>query len=452
MPMGRSALTRGGSMARTAIVAARWEGLSLASRFALASAAILVLGAGLLGVWITREIETSVIRRVAADSSLYVEALVGPHVQSLPATGSLEEDARRALASALETASARGVVSFKIWSPDGTIVYATDAHLVGRRPVSHDLAAALGGTVVSARSPLDDEENEFERAIARELIETYIPIRPPGADRVIAVAEFYQRPDLLEAELERARTSTWAVIAAATAVMYALLAGMVRAGSDTIERQRAALTSAVAELRRTTQRLRDVGAARSETDEAMRRRVARELHDGLAQDLAAALVALPKDDGGLVRAGIESALTEVRTLATGLALPDIEPLTVAGVVERACEDHFRKTGRRPGLEIEDLPARASHTTKIAVYRVLQEALSNSFRHAPGAAVRVRARMVDGALELVCHDEGPGMPADAIPGLGLRGMHERVELLGGTLKVGGIGGAGTRVAATVPLEP
>lgn len=451
MGMGRSALTAGRRGARSSAMDERWRRLSLATRFALASAAILLGGAALLGMWVTREIETSVIRRVAADSALYVEALVGPHVQSLRENGTLGEEERRALSGALAHASEpRGVVSIKIWSPDGTIVHATDPHLVGSRPSSEGLELALAGTVVSSRSSLREEENDFERALADELIETYIPIRQPATDSVIAVAEFYQRPDLLEAELGRARTSTWAIIAAATAVMYALLAGMVRAGSDTIERQRRALEAAVSDLTRTARRLREVGAARAETDEAARRRVARELHDGLAQDLAAALVSLPRD-GTLARRGIESALGEVRALATGLALPELGSLTLDAVVERACEDHERKTGRKVAREIEAMAA-AGQPLKIATYRVLEEALSNALRHASGAPVRVRARQRDGELRIECEDDGPGLPPEVRSGLGLRGMRERVELLGGTLELVRGTRGGTRVVATIPVEP
>lgn len=426
--------------------------LSLATRFALASAAILLAGAALLGIWVTREIETSVIRRVAADSALYVEALVGPHIQSLPEKGMLDEGERLALGRALAQASvARGVVSIKIWSSDGTIVHATDPHLVGSRPVSQGLERALAGTVISSRSSLDEEENEFERAVAGELIETYIPVRQLATDRIIAVAEFYQRPDLLEAELGRARTSTWAIIAISTALMYVLLAGIVRAGSDTIERQRRALQAAVSDLTRTTTRLREVGAARAETDEALRRRVAHELHDGLAQDLAAALIALPTDNGSIARAGIESALAEVRTLATGLALPDLASLSLGAVVERVCEDHERKTGRAVRRDVAALPE-VAQPMKIAVYRVVQEALSNALRHASGAPVRVRAAQWDGAIRIECEDDGPGLPKDFHPGLGVRGMRERVELLGGGFELGRGAHGGTRVLATIPLEP
>ncbi|HUG55511.1 MAG TPA: ATP-binding protein [Candidatus Limnocylindrales bacterium] len=432
-------------------MAERWRRLSLASRFAIASAAILVAGALVLGTWVTREIETSVLRRVAADSALYVEALIAHHLQPLGGGGRLGEADRLALAGVLEQASvARSVASIKIWSAEGTIVHATDPRVIGSAPASAGLQKALAGGVVSHRTPLRQEEHAYERALATELIETYIPIRQPSTDRIIAVAEFYQRVDVLEAELARARASTWTIIVAATLLMYALLAGIVRAGSDTIERQRRALEVAVADLRRTTRRLREVGAERAETDEGMRRRVARELHDGLAQDLAAALMAMPRGDGSIARAGIKSALAEVRALATGLALPDLVPLTLDAVVDRACEDHERKTGRPVAREVGPMPD-ASQPVKIAAYRVLQEALSNALRHAPGAPVRVCASRRNGTVRIECEDGGPGLPRELRPGLGLRGMRERVELLGGTLELGAGAAGGTRVVATIPLE-
>jgi hypothetical protein len=241
----------------------RWR---LSTRFAVASAAILFVGAATLGVWVTREIETSVLRGVAADSALYVEALVGPRLQAL-VTGTLPVPDRLALEEALRRAARGRIVSIKIWDPDGRVAYATDPTVVGRRFASRGLDTAVRGSVVSRRSDLRGDENAFERAIAPSLIETYVPLRAAG-DRVVAVAEFYQVPDLLQAELDRARTSTWSIIVVATLAMYALLAGMVRRGSDTIEWQRA-------RLEETAARLRELSAARAQTDEEQRRRVAR---------------------------------------------------------------------------------------------------------------------------------------------------------------------------------
>jgi len=420
----------------------RWR---LATRFAAASAVILCLGAATLGVWVTREIETSVTRRVAADSALYVETLVGPRLQGL-VSGSLAPDERLALEDALRGAARGRIVSIKIWDPDGTIAYATDPAVVGRRFASRGLQAAIGGSVASRRSDLRGEENAFERAFGDSLIETYIPLRSDD-QRVVAVAEFYQVPDLLDAELDRARLSTWAIIAAATTVMYVLLAGMVRRGSDTIEWQRS-------RLEETTARLRELSAARAETDEEQRRRVARELHDGLTQDLATALLTLDRDDTrrtALARTAIESALDEVRSLARGLALPDLAALELAAVVERACSDHERKIGRHVARSIAPLPSGASPALKIAAYRILQEALANAFRHAGAADVSVRAAASDGWLVLECADRGPGFDARDREGLGIRGMRERAELLGGRVEIGADGDAGTLVRVCLPVS-
>lgn len=417
----------------------------LSTRFAVASALILLAGAAVLGTWVTREIEASVVRRVAGDSALYVDALLGPRVQGL-VSGALSIDDRAALDDALRRAARGRIVSIKIWTPDGRVAYATDPALIGRRLASAGLAPALGGSVVSSRSDLQGEENAFERALAPSLIETYVPLRAGGDERVVAVAEFYQLPDLLEAELDRARIETWSIIAVATVAMYALLAGMVHRGSDTIEWQRRRLED-------TTTRLRDVSAARAQTDEEQLRRVARDLHDGLTQDLATALLTLDHDDtrrSALARAAIESALSEVRSLTRGLALPDLVPLELPAVVERACVDHERKVGRRVERCVEPLPPVVSPSLKIAVYRILQEALANAFRHGADAPVTVHVAVRDGALLVECADLGPGLDGNG-EGLGIRGMRERAELLGGSLDVRTRDEGGTLVTATLSLS-
>lgn len=436
---------RGGAL--VAAARRRLGRLSLAGRFALASAVILLSGAMILGGWLTQEVETSVIRRVAADSALYVEALVADEVQALGARP-LSEEQRGRLRRAFDQPIREGrLLSVKIWNGRGEIVYATDETLVGTSPSSSGFRAALGGSVVSRRTGLGEEEQAYERRLARSLIETYIPLRVASTDRIVAVAEFYQRPDLLEAELDRVRRSTWLIIAIATIAMYVLLAGMVRAGSDTIEWQRA-------RLEETTARLREVSAARAQTDEEQRRRVARELHDGLTQDLATALLTLDRDDtrrSALARAAVESALAEVRSLTRGLALPDLARLELAAVVERACSDHERKVGRHVTRRVATLPAGASAALKIAAYRILQEALANAFRHAQNAPVTVNAVAQDGALVLECADEGPGLDPSSDEGLGIRGMRERAELLGGRLEIQPADRGGTVVSATLPLS-
>lgn len=428
----------------------RFARLSLATRFALMSAGVLVVGGLVLGSRVGDEIESRVLHRVAADSALYVEALLEDSVASL-ASGPFTEAERDRLSRRLERAISKRVASIKIWRADGTIAYATDVTMVDQRPSSRGFTRAMAGDVVSEMSELDQDEHAFERGLSTRLIETYIPLRN-GTEQIVAVAEFYQLPDLLQTEIDRARLSTWAFIAVATIAMYLLLAGIVRAGSHTIDEQRRALERTVSELSRATVRLREASASRAETEEAALRRVARELHDGLAQDLATALLTLGRPGHvEMTRAAVDSALREIRTLAKGLALPDLDPMSPEALVAQACTDHELKTGRSVGREIGPLPPMGV-PVKIAAYRVVQEALSNAFRHAPGATrVVIRARHMDGYLRLECEDDGLGIPDHPTLGLGLRGMRERVELFGGSLELlrGGWGGA--LVRATIPLS-
>lgn len=421
--------------------------ISLAARFALLSAGVLIVGAVLLGTLVAREVETSVLHRVAADSALYVEALLEEHIPSL-ASGTLSTAERADLSGHLEKAVAKRVASIKIWHADGTIAYATDPAVIGVRMSSRGFRTAMGGDVSSAISGLDEDEHRFERTLAPRLIETYIPLRN-GAEPVVAVAEFYQYADLLQADIDRARMSTWLVIAVATVVMYVLLAGMVRAGSRTIDDQRRALERTIGELSSATNRLRGASASRAETEEAVLRRIARDLHDGLAQDLATALLTLGKPGHSeLTRAAIESGLKEIRSVTKGLALPELGPMSLAALVEQACADHESKTGRTVARDIGPLSPVAT-PIKIAVYRIVQEALSNTFRHAPDSNVVVRAHDPGGMLSLECEDDGPGMPQRPTFGLGLRGMRERAELFGGALELLPGGRGGTLVRATFP---
>lgn len=427
---------------------ARW---SLSARFAAASALVLIVGAALLGAWVTRQIEENVLHRAAANSAMYVEALIGPSIRQANISKQWAPEGQSLEIAFAELTSTRRIVSIKVWAPDGTILYATDRSLVGRIFANDGLRTALRGEVVSDRSDLDEDENVSERQSARELIETYIPIRDEPSGQVVAVAEFYQPTDLLDVDLRQSRLWTWGLIGLATVAMYLLLYKIVRSGSDTIEHQRHQLGIAVDQLSLTTRRLREASAARAETDEASLRRVARELHDGLAQDLAAALITMKGGDGSaMTRAALESALAEVRALASGLAAPDVAPLALPDVVDQVCAEHERKTGQPVERDVHDLPSEVVEPVKIAVYRVLQEALSNSFRHAGPGPVRVVAAVRDGVLRIECLDDGPGIHANGSKGLGLRSMRERVELLDGSLTIARRGGRGTVVRAVIPL--
>jgi signal transduction histidine kinase len=137
-------------------------------------------------------------------------------------------------------------------------------------------------------------------------------------------------------------------------------------------------------------------------------------------------------------------------LARGLALPELAALDLGEVVERACSDHERKIGRHVDRAIGPLPVTSSPALKIAAYRILQEALANAFRHANGSAASVRVAARDGWVVLECVDAGPGLDGHE-EGLGIRGMRERAELLGGRVEIGTDGSSGTVVRASLPVS-
>lgn len=102
-----------------------------------------------------------------------------------------------------------------------------------------------------------------------------------------------------------------------------------------------------------------------------------------------------------------------------------------------------------------MPEQASLSVKITLYRVVQEALNNAYRHAAGAGQRVEARGLPGQIAIDISDQGPGFgPEQHEPPeehLGIVGMRERVESLGGRFRIESAPGRGVRITAVLPLQ-
>lgn len=207
-------------------------------------------------------------------------------------------------------------------------------------------------------------------------------------------------------------------------------------------------------------RAAQVGLAdRTRADE--RNRIARELHDVIGHSLTVSLLhvssarlALQEDPAEAVAALEEAerlgrqSLAEVRQ-AVGLLRDDGSsrtPLPGAGQLPQLVES-FRRAGARVSYDVQGDPDHLPETTGLTVYRILQEALTNTARHAPGAAVEVRLTVADHETVLSVRSAGPpGVPNRA--GAGLPGMAERAAALGGQVDAGPEG-PGWQVRATLP---
>jgi signal transduction histidine kinase len=198
-------------------------------------------------------------------------------------------------------------------------------------------------------------------------------------------------------------------------------------------------------------------------NERSRRRIGADLHDGPAQALALALLRLEDgpsrgpisdDDLVTVRRAVNDALVDLRSIAADLRMPALTHLSVAEVAERAVRDHEHHAGTKIALHLERMPEQVVPLAiKIALLRTLQEALSNATRHGLGRDVAVRLASDGVTLQLEVRDAGPGFAVTSVADgdhLGLEGMRERTELLGGTFSIESSVGNGTVVRASWPL--
>jgi signal transduction histidine kinase len=443
----------------------------LAVQFLLASLAVLLLSMGVVGAWVGGQIEAGVLDHFAAMSAFYVDSVISPSLQVLDTSAVLDDDEIAHLQGLLDaTLRGRRVVTVKVWSMDGTVLFSPDNALIGRNyGVDEDLGLALQGVVNANISDLEDPENEFERQRGySRLLQVYAPIRASRDGHVIGVTEFYQPPDELDVDISAARARSWLVVGLVTAAVYLLLAGIVKRGSDTIIRQEGQLRRQFGELSMLHERIRHAAARTTTLNEQSLRRISADLHDGPGQTLALALLRLdrlktPPDctdcgplagDFGVVQGAVRDALTEMRAISASLRTPELEPLSLLEVAERTVATHQRRTGASVDLRADGLPDQAPLAIKIATLRTLQEALSNATRHGGlGTAIQVILRATDEALDLKVGDDGCGFvmrDAGLRGGMGLVVMRERAELLGGTFEVESRVGEGTLVHARWPL--
>ncbi len=448
--------------------------LSFSQQFMLFSLVVLIVGAYVIGRWVSREIENGIIDRTAAVTALYVDSFASPNLQELEEDQDISPAYRARLDALLGTTSlGHEIVSFKVWALDGTIVYARDHSIIGSVfPLEDDLQEALAGSVVSNMSSLEADENAAERAVADRLVETYAPVRSHQTNQVIGVMEFYLSPDAIEEEVGDSQRTGWLIVLIATVGMYVLLVGMVNGASSTITRQNRNLRDLLGRNAELGARVRLAAASKAETDEQVMVRLGHELHDGPAQDLGLALLRLddlrevcaacaavpkPPEDFVVIRDAMDRALRELRDIAAGLRLPELEALSIEQVVARAIDEHRRKSGVSVDFSssIANLPSDVNAAHKIALYRVTKEALHNAWKHSGVNEAAVTLSAGDKWLSLVIRDAGAGFDpglVDTRTSLGLRGMRERVELLAGQLAVASRPGAGTVVTARVPFEP
>ncbi|MDO8547923.1 MAG: sensor histidine kinase, partial [Nitrospirales bacterium] len=207
-----------------------------------------------------------------------------------------------------------------------------------------------------------------------------------------------------------------------------------------------------------------------EVQEEERRRLARDLHDQTGQSLTSLLIGLRtlEDASTLEATRVQArnlrtitaqALDEVKRLAIGLRPALLDDLGLEAALKRLAKESAKTYGVSVDLHVKGLPNhRLSPPVETGLYRLAQEALTNTGRHAAARNVSVLLTCSESSVKLIVEDDGRGFDVEKalrLPGssnhLGLLGMRERVALLNGTISVESTPGGGTTIYVQLPLE-
>ena len=232
------------------------------------------------------------------------------------------------------------------------------------------------------------------------------------------------------------------------------------------------------ELEKTHQQLSERDRERSDllgriitAQEEERRRIARELHDEVSQTLTGLVMSLGGAEALLARdpraasERLESlrsltseAVEEVRRLIQDLRPSLLDDLGLTAAIAWYAENHLSAIGVKAELETEGLDRRFQPTMEIALFRVVQEAITNIVKHAQAKTVRIRLQLAGSAIVGSIEDDGVGFDVDGLRrergrgmAVGLLGMEERIGLLDGELKIESQPGTGTKVHFTIPWQ-
>lgn len=303
-----------------------------------------------------------------------------------------------------------------------------------------DSAARLVG-----KSPLDFIHPDFHLAAAarRQPLVTGLEINPLMDKRIIRLDGEVRDVEIAEASFyDKGSIAVLAVL------------------RDVTDRKRAER-----EVRESHEQLRRLSVSLQAVREEEKARIARELHDelgqaltGLKMDLAQLVTQLTPEQqvalrhANAMKALIESTVASVRRLATELRPLMLDDLGLLSTVEWLVNDFSRRTGIAVDLTIPELEFEVDSEVSTALFRVLQESLTNVARHAGANRVRVALSGTDRDVQLAVHDNGKGFSASpeiAPKTFGLIGMRERASMLGGGLAVHSNPGAGTSIVMNVP---
>ncbi|HWV22208.1 MAG TPA: histidine kinase [Devosia sp.] len=431
----------------------RWSRLPLANRFALYGSAVTVAAMLLCGVLITSAMTEITLQRRGTVVPALVAGMLAPHIQHLGPGERMAESDRLALdAMMADDARLAEFPYLDLWGADGSILYSNSPQLEARRldmplKVQRAFEGEIGVDFTDVRS-----QDYAAHGFTTDFIEIYFPLRNRESGEIVAVAQVREVTASLEKDLWWLTLSSWTTAATIGLTVMVALFGIVLEGSRKIERQGRILSRRLAQSHQRAARHRELKAVAQRaslnvtefTDKHLRT-IGTDLHDGPAQTIGFAVLRLDqlrrlptKSAREKIVAEIETtlggALAEIRAIALALVLPDIGDLDLAQVIERAVEQHTRRTGISIDVDTSIEPVHVAPELSVCVYRFIQEGLNNAFHHGLPEGQTLTATMQGGVLKLsITNRNLTDYVAQADHrGIGLYGLRARVQSIGGHL--------------------
>jgi signal transduction histidine kinase len=425
------------------ILRSEWTELGALGRTALIATAVSALVAVALAVAIPNQVQRHLIDTEVETLTATADELtaLGAISTGLPDVEVLEEldDAVR-----LNLLGA-GTIRVKVWLPDGTIAYSDEAALVGQRfALSDSVLEAFTGTAAVSEPDLSRPENAFERGHPA-LREYYLPATTDSG-AIVGVFEVYQLADHVNGVVGAVRRYVWLSIAIGFALLSAFLAILIIVNGRAAARRSHRAEQLFADLvaAQAAERTRIIGALHDDIGQTLVR-----VHFGL-EDLSRRAETDPDLAGDLDRLNalvrdVDGALRgELRSLRHGTG----EELELATALVELAEVTEMETDLQIDVSTNgECPL--SESGRIALFRAGREAIMNVRKHAHATHVEISVRQHRGNVLLEVVDDGSGMTGE--PGLGITTMKERLEAIGGGIRLGPGRRGGTRIRAWVPAE-
>jgi signal transduction histidine kinase len=419
---------------------------------------ILAAAMALIGELVTDLTSRSITAGVADTAAASLDIMLADELSEIGPVRPLTSAARKdldSLFSVANDAQVNKLIEIRLRNLDGSLLYESLGGLLDPAPAQDALANARAGKVTSRLLDLPLAPIGPLQPATLPVLKVVTPVHDSENGTVEATAELYFAGGGLVDLERRSEWRVWTSVAAIGGLAIVALFVLVDWAARTIASQRARLAASLAASQELSAENTQLRQQANVANERLLSRVGSDLHDGPLQLLALLILKLSRHapstnaDTAIARQAME----ELRSISAGLVLPELSGLTLRETIMLAVQRHENATGVRISCDVGAVPDEVSPDLKVCVFRTVQEGLSNAHKHGRAGSATLSATMhADEVVIVIGNATDCASPNSASrPQLGLDGMRERLEAVGGHFELANAGDTATLTIVT-PLRP